>query len=109
MFKFALGKDNFVITAYNPRTIVTELKSIYILQRIRQMLEISPITEEKFEEWLAQQPGGSQLLERLREGWDPPVNWKLEVNPLLAGAEARIVRMLLDQSNKEQGGCHAKY
>ncbi len=94
-----IGNDRIMLTAYNPRSELTLLKCVYLLERIHA--EWGWIPDVDFEEWLTTKPGGAEFLARLRSGWQPIRDPKLTVDPRNAGEEARIVAFLMAEKREQ--------
>lgn len=87
-----IGLDRIMLTAYNPRSLVTRLKCQWVLRRIVE--QFGRVPEEEFLEWLGHSPEGAELVAKLRTGWRPPTDESLTVDPLNAAEEAKIVAHL---------------
>ena len=93
-----IGTDRIMLTAYNPRSIVTRLKCQWLLLRL--VKEFAGIPEDEFLQWLGQSPEGAELAGKLLAGWRPPTDERLTVDPLNAAQEAKIVAHLAAERRK---------
>ena len=97
-----VGDDVVRVTAWNPSTDLTLLKCAWLVSLIRRALP-AMFVESEFRAWLADQPGGVDVLNALRDGWIPPRRDPLKVDPLNIGSELAIIRSIARE--QQQGKC----
>ncbi len=97
-----VGSDRIMLSAYNPRTELTLLKCVYVLERAHA--ELADVDEKRFREWLATKPAGQAILAKLDAGWRPgPLPDQDAVDPRDARAKARILAYLAAEQRDQRG------
>jgi len=94
-----IGGDRIMLTAYNPKSVVTLAKCVYALLRITD--ELGEISEDEFLAWLERE--APAVAERIKAGWRPAESVELTVDPRNAREEARIVSFLVTEAKQQCG------
>jgi hypothetical protein len=94
-----VGPDRIMLTAYNPRSVLTMAKCVFALLKITE--EMGEIPEEEFRAWLRDE--APEVAARLEAGWEPEMGDELTVDPRNAAQEARIVAFLEAEVRQQAG------
>ncbi len=94
-----VGADRIMLTAYNPRSLLTMAKCVFALLKITE--EMGDIPEEEFRAWLREE--APEVAARLEAGWVPEESHELNVDPRNAAQEARIVAFLEAEARQQAG------
>lgn len=94
-----VGDDRILLTAYNPKSMLTMAKCVYALLRIADAM--GNLSEEEFMVWLERE--APAVAERVKAGWKPAETVELTVDPRNAREEARIVALLTAEAQQQCG------